>query len=53
MRDVQIYLKEVVASRSWREVQAPAHVKKGVPLTETQTAKAVEFLMAWIERQMV
>lgn len=26
-------------------------VKKGVPLTELQTTKAIDFLMAWIGRQ--
>lgn len=28
-------------------------VKQGVPLTESQTKKAVDFLMAWVEQQMV
>lgn len=27
-------------------------VKKGVSLTEAQTTKAVDFLMAWIERRL-
>ena len=26
------------------------HVKRGVPLTDEQKAKAIDFLMAWIER---
>lgn len=29
------------------------HVKRGVPLTDEQKAKAVDFLMAWILRRMV
>ena len=29
------------------------HVKRGVPLTDVQKAKAVEFLMAWVKRRMV
>lgn len=27
-------------------------VKKGVPLTEAQTTKAVDFLMAWLDRRL-
>ena len=26
------------------------HVRRGVPLTDAQQAKAVDFLMAWVER---
>ena len=29
------------------------HVKRGIPLTDEQRAKAVDFLMAWVERRMV
>ena len=29
------------------------HVKRGVPLTDAQKTKAVDFLMAWVERRMV
>ena len=29
------------------------HVKRGVPLSDEQKAKAVDFLMAWILRRMV
>ena len=29
------------------------HVKRGVPLTDEQKAKAVDFLMVWILRRMV
>ena len=29
------------------------HVKRGIPLTDKQRAKAVDFLMAWVERRMV
>ena len=29
------------------------HVKRRVPLTDVQKAKAVEFLMAWVKRRMV
>ena len=28
------------------------HVKRGVPLTDAQKAKAVDFLMAWVKRRM-
>ena len=28
------------------------HVKRGIPLTDEQRAKAVDFLMAWVERRM-
>ena len=28
-------------------------VTRGVPLTETQKARAVDFLMAWVSRQLV
>lgn len=27
-------------------------VKRGIPLTDSQKAKAVDFLMAWVERRM-
>ena len=29
------------------------HVKRSIPLTDKQRAKAVDFLMAWVERRMV
>ena len=32
--------------------QAPAHVKRSVPLTDAQKARAVDFLMAWVERRL-
>ena len=38
--------------RSRSDAQAPAHVKRGVLLTDAQKAKAGDFLMAWVERRM-
>ena len=29
------------------------HVKRGVPLTDAQKAKAVDFLMAWVLKRML
>ena len=31
----------------WRKV------KRGIPLTDAQKAKAVDFLMAWVERYLL